>query len=150
MKKFLIWGFLLFPIVLTAQQSNFNIEDGFVAEGYDVVSYFEGKPEKGKAELAFTYQGANFLFSTSRHLDLFKTDPEKYSPLYGGWCAYAMAKTGEKVSVNPKTYEIRNDRLLLFYDAFFTNTFKKWKSEGPEQLKQKADQNWLSFQQKAD
>ena len=145
MKKFLIWSFLLFPIWLTAQQTSLNEEGGFVAEGYDVVSYFNKKPQKGKAEWTFKYEEANFRFSNSENLDLFKTNPEKYTPHYGGWCAYAMAKTGEKVAVNPKTYEIRDGQLLLFYNAYLTNTHKKWKSEGAEKLKKQADQNWQTL-----
>ena len=85
--------------------------------------------------------------SQDRHLMDFEKAPLKYLPQYGGFCAYAMGKSGEKVSVNPETYLISNGKLYLFYDTLFVNTLKKWNKEGPEALQQKADDNWEAFQQ---
>lgn len=72
----------------------------------------------------------------------FLENPEKYVPAYGGYCAYAMAKTGELVEVNPKAYEIRNGKLYLFYKTVFDDTYEKWLSENPNALVQRADKNW--------
>jgi len=68
-----------------------------------------------------------------------------YMPQYGGYCAYAIAKKGEKVSINPKTFEIRDNKLYLFYDMFFTNTLDMWLENNPEQLKKQADDNWIKI-----
>jgi hypothetical protein len=59
-------------------------------------------------------------------------------PAYGGWCAYAMGSTGEKVSVDPKTFKIVNGRLNLFYNRFFNNTLDDWNKDEVN-LKKKAD-----------
>ncbi len=56
-----------------------------------------------------------------------------------------MATKGEKVKVNPKTFELRNGKLYLFYDAYFDNTFEDWIKEGPEGLVIRADKNWASI-----
>jgi len=79
---------------------------------------------------------------SASNLEIFKLDPAKYTPQYGGYCAYAIGKTGEKVSINPKTFEIRDGKLYLFYNAWGVNTLALWSKEGAQDLKRKADENW--------
>jgi len=117
---------------------------GLALEGYDPVAYFPeggGKPAKGKAELSLTVRGVTYRFATKEHLELFEARPEQFEPAYGGWCAYAMSD-GRKVSVDPESYLIEDGRLLLFYKSFFSNTRKKWKKEGGDKLRPKADAAW--------
>ncbi|MBN2418721.1 MAG: YHS domain-containing protein, partial [Deltaproteobacteria bacterium] len=60
--------------------------EGLAINGYDPVAYFIlEKPVKGAKEYTFNWNGAEWRFSSSRHLDLFKSDPEKYAPQYGGY-----------------------------------------------------------------
>ena len=142
----LVWVFLLIVQSLSAQQENVNIQNNYGAAGYDVVSYFEAKAIKGQTKFSTEYKGVPYRFSSGSNLNKFKKDPLQYLPQYGGWCAYAMASEGEKVKVNPKTFEIRNSKLYLFYDAYFNNTFEDWIEIGPDQLVLKADKNWKKFQ----
>ena len=59
---------------------------GLAIKGYDPVAYFKlGEPVKGKSEFEYKWEGAKWRFSNSEHLDLFKTNPEKYAPQYGGY-----------------------------------------------------------------
>jgi len=97
---------------------------------------------KGKQKYMFTYNNAKYRFLNEENLRKFKSNPIKYSPQYGGWCAYAMGTKGEKVSINPKTFEIRDGKLSLFYNSFFNNTLESWIEEGQERLRKKADVNW--------
>lgn len=123
------------------REKNFNLSKGLAIEGYDPVSYFKGKPEKGSSSLAYTWQGVTYRFANAANMAAFKQAPAKYEPQYGGWCAYAMGNTGEKVEVDPETYKIIDGKLYLFYNHFFNNTLKTWnKSENT--LKPKADNNW--------
>ncbi len=39
--------------------------------------------------------------------------PDKYEPAYGGWCAYAMGESGEKVKIDPETFKILDGQTLL-------------------------------------
>jgi len=133
---------LLVSQLSIAQNIDYNLDGGYIAEGYDVVSYFDNKPVKGKKNLTYIYEGVKLKFASEGNLQLFKSDPTKYFPAYGGWCAYAMGTDGSKVAINPKTFEIREGRLYLFYNAWGTNTLKKWLSEDPRSLKEKADTNW--------
>jgi YHS domain-containing protein len=126
------------------RKKNYNIKKEIAIEGYDPVSYFENKPTEGKEDLKFTQKGIVYLFSSAINLNKFKANPEKYEPAYGGWCAYAMGKSGEKVKIDPETYKILDDRLYLFYNFWGTNTLIDWnKNEKP--LKSKGDQNWKKF-----
>jgi len=127
------------------RQKNFNLDNGLAIQGYDPVAYFtKAKAIEGKKEYAFNYQGITYRFSASQNRDLFKANPQKYEPLYGGWCAYAMGVNGEKVEIDPETFKIVDGKLHLFYNAYFNNTLKSWNKDEIA-LKKKADVNWQSL-----
>lgn len=124
------------------RKKHFNLEDGIAIKGYDPVTYFtQNKAIKGKKELAVSHQGIVYYFSSVQNKDAFKAAPFKYEPEYGGWCAYAMGNSGEKVSIDPETFKIVNGKLYLFYNRFFTNTLKDW-NKNEATLKKNADLKW--------
>ncbi len=120
----------------------FNLEEKVAIKGYDPVAYFkQGKGVEGKETWSSSYDGVVYHFSSLANKQMFLKNPTAYEPQYGGWCAYAMGDSGDKVEVNPETFKIIDDKLYLFYNAYFNNTLKKWnKSEAV--LKAKADKNW--------
>jgi YHS domain-containing protein len=122
------------------QKDHTNI--GFVDTGYDLVSYFHEEPAKGKKKFSIQYKGRYYKFSNEKNLKRFESDPEQFMPQYGGWCAYAMGAAGTKAGVNPKTYELKEGKLYLFYNLLGANTLEKWMNEDPENLRKKADINW--------
>lgn len=128
--------------ILFVKDTDWNTnKKGVVAEGYDVVSYFDGTPKNGNEQFVTTYQGGRFYFSNQVNLNKFKEKPEKYAPAYGGWCAYAMAESGDKVSIDPETYTITDGKLFLFYNRLGNNTLKPWKENESELIK-KSLINW--------
>lgn len=133
---------------LYSQNVDYNQKQGYIAGGYDVVSYFNNDPQKGNEEFTIVHDNAKFRFKSQENLAAFQANPEKYIPQYGGWCAYAMAKGGKKVTVNPKTYEIRDGKLYLFYNKRFNNTLKSWIKEKPSALIPKADMSWKKIRYK--
>ncbi len=132
---------------LYAQKIDYNTKKGFVAHGYDVVAYFSNTAIPGKAKYIATHKGAKFKFSNKKNLELFNNNPDKYTPQYGGYCAYAIASKA-KVKINPETFLIKNDKLYLFYKKWGVNTLKKWKKEQPEKLEQLANKNWETMKYK--
>lgn len=138
---------LFFVSSFISAQNNYNLKRGAVANGYDVVAYFNNKSLKGSKKITTKYDNVTFRFSSEKNLEAFKKEPRKYIPQYGGYCAYAIAKNGEKVSIDPKTFEIRNGKLYLFYNSWGTNTLKLWLKEKPEELQKKADRNWQKINQ---
>jgi YHS domain-containing protein len=124
------------------QSKQLNLDDGLAIKGYDPVCYFTGhKAERGRKEFSLSYQGALYLFASAADRQTFQTDPAKYEPQYGGWCAYAMGHDGSKVEVDPETFKIINGKLFLFYNRFFNNTLKSWNQDEPK-LQMQADANW--------
>ncbi|WP_142784201.1 YHS domain-containing (seleno)protein [Changchengzhania lutea] len=127
---------------LFAQTIDYNLKNGFIAHGYDVVAYFNNTAVKGENQFQTTYDGVKYKFSSEKHLNIFKQNPKKYVPQYGGYCAYAVAVKSDKVAINPKTFTITDGKLYLFYDAWGTNTLNLWDEENPTKLQSKADKNW--------
>lgn len=142
MKYFFSALLIALAINVQAQSKSYNTKKGIAIDGYDVVAYFNNEVKKGDSSFSFTHDNIKYLFSSEKNLEAFKEDPSKFLPEYGGYCAYAIAKKGKKVGVNPKTYEIRDGKLYLFYNSWGTNTLTKWLNENPEQLVNDADNNW--------
>lgn len=128
------------------RKKNFNVKKGIAIEGYDPVSYFDNKPKEGKSNFQSTYKGIVYQFADQANLNRFKAAPEKYEPAYGGWCAYAMGETGEKVKIDPETFKILDGKLYLFYNFWGNNTLTDW-NKNEKVLKAKGDQAWKKFVQ---
>jgi YHS domain-containing protein len=151
MKNLLVILLWLAPLLAQAQtpaqrQQPYFLAKGVALQGYDAVSYFQGAPAKGKAQFSTTHQGIRYQFANAANLAAFQKSPSMYEPQYGGWCAYAMGKTGEKVEVDPETYKIIGDKLYLFYNQFFNNTLTSWNKDEAK-LKKQADANWQKIVQ---
>lgn len=124
---------------------SFNLDKNIAIQGYDPVAYFTtGKPTKGNKDLVVVAEGVTYFFATPSNKDLFLKDFKKYEPQYGGWCAYAMGYSGEKVEIDPSTFKILNGKLYLFYHSWTNNTLNKWNKE-EDNLKNKADKNWSNL-----
>jgi len=147
MKKILVIICILFYVSGFSQNDEkrlreFNLENKVAIQGYDPVAYFtKGKAVEGEKSLSVTYMGVIYYFSSKANRELFLKNPAAYEPQYGGWCAYAMGNSGEKVEVDPETFKIIDGKLYLFYNAYFNNTLKKW-NKNESVLKAKADKNW--------
>lgn len=126
------------------QAKQFNLSNGIAIGGYDPVSYFDGKPVLGKPDLQYKHDGITYRFSSSTNLNRFKQSPASYELAYGGWCAYAMGKYGDKVKIDPLTYKVRDGKLYLFYNFWGNNTLEDWNKDEAN-LKERADQNWRRF-----
>lgn len=125
--------------------SEFNLEKKVAIQGYDPVAYFKQKKAvKGKTTIASSHEGVIYYFSSQANKDTFAKNPASYEPQYGGWCAYAMGATGEKVEIDPETFKIVDGKLNLYYNAYFNNTLKSWNKDEVN-LKKKADANWKKF-----
>src|SRR5258705_7620224 len=129
----------------TLRKKQFNLENEIAISGYDPVAYFKlNKAVKGKNDFIINNDGVYYLFSSAENRDEFKKNASKYEPQYGGWCAYAMGAKGEKVSIDPETFKIVDNKLYLFYNSFFYNTLKSWNKDETN-LKTKADANWINI-----
>jgi YHS domain-containing protein len=152
MKNLLFWilitGFLQTANAQTegARKQHFNVDkNGLAIKGYDPVAYIlQKKAVKGEKQYSAVYMGILYYFGSSNNLSLFKKDPAKYEPAYGGWCAYAMGNTSEKVEIDPETFKVINGKTYLFYNFYFNNTLKSWNKDEPK-LNATAEINWLKI-----
>ena len=111
---------------------------GLGVKGYDVVAYQTiGKPTLGKAEHEDLWNGVTWRFANAQHLAMFKSDPEKYAPQFGGYFAWAVSQ-GYTAKGDPKTWRIVGGKLYLNYNA---DIQKKWEKDIPG-LIAKGDANW--------
>lgn len=86
-------------------------------QGYDSVSYFQGDgiPVEGSDDFQTEWRGATWYFSSAENLQAFQSQPEKYAPQYGGYCAWAAAHDS-LAKGDPLIYEIVGDKLYLNYN----------------------------------
>lgn len=146
-KLFVILTFFCLTIIVQAQDENarkkhYNTENNVALSGYDPITYFVNKPVPGKESISYTYKGITYHFINEKSLHLFKANPEKYEPAYGGWCAYALTKKKPVLmEADPETYKIIDGKLYVFYNSFGINTVKKWNKNEPES-KESANKSW--------
>ena len=110
-------------------------------KGYDPVAYFTlSTPTPGLAEYEVVYDGVRYHFANARHRDLFRANPEKYLPQFGGNCANNMAN-GVRRDSDPTIWVIVNDKLYVFAGAPGADRFRR---EG-ETAALKAVANWRTL-----
>jgi YHS domain-containing protein len=128
------------------RKKQFNLEKGSLAiQGYDPVAYFtQNKAIKGSDQYQVSAAGVVYRFASEADKETFLKSPQKYEPQYGGWCAYAMGSSGEKVDIDPETFKITDGKLFLFYHSWANNTLNKWNKDEAN-LKTKADRNWSTI-----
>lgn len=128
------------------RQAYYNLENQVALSGYDPVSYRSGnEPEKGHSEYQVTQAGVTYYFISDANREAFRRAPSRYEPAYGGWCAWSMSQ-GETKPVNPDSFLIVRDRLLLFSDNLTSNARKNWlkaaEAQSEAQLIQAANTHW--------
>ena len=107
-------------------------------QGYDPVAYFtEGKPVKGSKEFSTEYQGAEFRFSSAQNLEMFKQNPEKYAPQFGGYCAWAVSQ-GYTAKGDADYWAVVDGKLYLNYNKKIQET---WEQNRDEYIDE-ANTNW--------
>lgn len=130
----------LFALVIpTLAQTLVNTNrTGLALQGYDPVAYFtDNAAITGNADFTSTVDGATYRFNTAEHKNMFDADPAKYTPQFGGYCAYAVSR-GDTASIDPEAFQIVDGRLLLQYSKSILSTFNKDTAGNLA----KADTNW--------
>lgn len=135
------FALLLSATVSFAQKPVVFSTNGQAIHGYDPVAYFtDGKPVKGDSTITYLHEGATWLFASTAHRDAFKADPGKYTPQYGGYCAYGTSR-GYKAPTESDAWTIVDGKLYLNYN---TKVRTEWNKDQPGYI-QKADKNWVEI-----
>lgn len=107
-------------------------------DGYDPVAFFtESKPVNGSPGITGEHRGATYFFANEEHKKLFKENPDKYAPQYGGFCAFGVAK-GALFPVDINTWQVRDGKLYLNLNPEVLRQF----NAHIEQDIAKAEKNW--------
>lgn len=111
---------------------------GLALKGHDPVAYFSAaKPTPGLAQYSAQHQGATYRFASAANRDAFVTNPAKYAPAYGGFCAMGVALE-KKLDVDPQAWRVVDGRLYLNVNK---DVQKRWLDDVPGNLAT-ADKNW--------
>jgi YHS domain-containing protein len=113
---------------------------GVALMGYDPLAYFtDGKAVKGSEEFAYEWLGTPWHFASEEHKKMFMSEPAKYAPQYGGYCAGEVALNGSvTVNVDPEAFKIIDGKLYLIYDEGNANTF----ADNADDLVPDGDAKW--------
>lgn len=116
-----------------------NAEPGGVAvKGYDVVAYFTmGAPTKGEQRYTHLWQGVRWQFVNAEHREAFASEPSRYAPRYGGFCAGGMAR-GNLATIDPEAFVIVDGKLYLNFDKSGAASFE---ANAPSRIAD-ANANW--------
>lgn len=139
LKTLLAGSVLLASSLSFAADIDMNADANDLAiKGYDPVSYFTmSTPKMGKASYTATYKGGIYRFSNEENRDMFKANPAKYAPQYGGFCAFGVAME-KKFDTDPLAWKIVENKLYLNLNK---DVQKKWLTDVPGYLNQ-SDDNW--------
>lgn len=149
MKKIVLIGLTLISLGITgntlaADEINTGRFNNIAIGGYDPVAYhLLGSPQKGNPDFSIIWKGAEWRFISQEHLDLFASDPERYAPQYGGFCANGLSD-GHKIRGKQDNWRIYDGKLFLFYSKKGRDS---WDFEIEEQI-QLASDYWEKVQYK--
>lgn len=129
----------LIPQQVESNIDAINVDESSLAiQGYDPVAYFTlNTPTKGSGQYTANYEGATYWFSTAQHQSMFKSDPAKYAPQFGGYCAFGVSKE-KKYSIEPDAFSIVGGKLYLNLNKKVQNIWSK----NAEELIVDANGNW--------
>lgn len=134
---------LLFISMSGICQTVYYSEKGVAINGYDPVAYFtQDSALKGGDNYTYQWNSAKWFFSSQSNLDLFKANPEKYAPQYGGWCAYGVSEN-HKSPTDPKAFTIVNNKLYLNYNV---KVMQLWRQDTTKHIGL-ANKHWISLKQ---
>ena len=144
------------PAYFNEEADHYNVgEERIAVQGYDLVAYHtDNKALKGSVEYQYTHDGVIYHFITAANKTLFISDPEKYMPAYGGYCAFSLGMPNGfgggvpgKYPVDPESFKISNGRLYLFFKKDGFEALRLW-NKAEERFRKMADLRWQQMEGK--
>lgn len=121
-------------------------KENVALDGYDVVSYFQGEPVKGKEEFQMPYADVIWYFVNEENLNKFIESKSRYLPAYHGYCVYAISN-GRLVKGVLQYWKVYQDKL---YFLCTEEAFNAWLMS-PDYYIKSADSKWeeMLYQKKS-
>ena len=127
---FSILSFFTFLMLVPAMAKAGNelMQFGTALRGYDVVAYqTENKAIEGVSNHAVHHHGLTYLFASKANADMFKANPSKYKPAYGGYCALGVT-AGMKLPTDPQAFTVVDG---VLYMNFNKRAQERWMQDIP-------------------
>ena len=132
------------PISSSQHLTNVASASGVGLDGYDPVAFFtDKKPVNGDPAITAKHEDATYFFASEEHKEMFESDPEKYSPQFGGFCAYG-ASVDALFPVDVSTWQVRDEKLYLNLNHDILKAF----NSDIEGNIAKAEKNWPGLVEK--
>jgi YHS domain-containing protein len=129
--------------VLADESVNTGYFGGVAIMGYDPVAYFtENRAVKGSEKYSYDWLGTPWHFASREHQEMFASEPIKYAPQYGGYCAGEVVAGSVTVAIDPNAFKIIDGKLYLIYDKPDADDFAAHAGD----YVAKADANWPKIQ----
>lgn len=85
-----------------------------------------------------------YYFTSEDQRKSFETNPKKYLPQYGGFCAFGVS-VGAKFRVDPNKFLVKDGKYYLFLYDLEVDAQQLWLAGDQKELVQKADVNWTKL-----
>ncbi|MDF1792353.1 MAG: YHS domain-containing (seleno)protein [Thalassobaculaceae bacterium] len=86
---------------------------GVALGGYDTVAYFlDREPVEGSETHRVDWNGVVWHFTSDENALLFRGEPERFAPQYGGYSLYGMSR-GKAYAADPRVFDIIDGKLYL-------------------------------------
>ncbi len=121
-----------------------NIDNSNIAlQGYSPVSYLDlNLAQRGSKSHKSTYEGIVYYFTSDTQKSTFDSNPKKYLPQYGGYCAFGTY-AGAKFRVDPNKFLVMNNKYYLFLNNVELDAKQLWlKEKNDQKLISTANNNW--------
>ena len=106
-------GLALLPKPTLAREPAVFQSGGVAINGTDPVAYFtDAAPVAGNSAHMVDWNGAIWQFANAVNADAFRSDPEAYAPVFGGYCAFAASR-GYLAPTIPEAWTVYENRLYL-------------------------------------
>jgi YHS domain-containing protein len=133
---------ILAALVAAAGIAGASAEEPRLAiKGYDPVAYFDpGEPTPGDERFVTVWDGARWQFASAEHQAMFQSDPDRYAPRYGGYCAFGVS-LGKQFDIDPSQWAIVDGQLYLQSSPEAT---AEWQKDPATRIAE-ADANWATM-----
>jgi YHS domain-containing protein len=112
-------------ILLTADHAVLAETAPLALKGYDPVAYFtDAKATPGREQFELLWDGQRYRFASALHREMFKANPDRYAPQFGGLCAMNLSN-GVKRESDPHNWVISNGNLYVFAGERGMQNFRK-------------------------
>ena len=144
--SFILFSFFLVSVTFAQDNMANNIDNSNIAlQGYSPVSYADlGLAQRGVKEFKTEYKGVIYYFTSKEQKASFDSNPGKYLPQYGGFCAFGVY-AGAKFRVDPTKFISKDGKYFLFLNNVELDAMQLWLNENEKSLIATANRNWAKL-----